>query len=289
MRPLVVLGLLLFPLLAACLSNPSPDCEGEACDSPTPTDSEPTLIVRPPGVPFPPLPIMETLRSARLENCTGASGQVEVSEQRLRSHVPNDFRFVDVAWVPGNMVVFWRALSCDRITIAGKIFDDYAEVMFGAEVQPKNESWEVPPGASRYILDYYSNNGVVADSYTGLGIPVESAVITVSPVQGVSSVVNWVVNANSSSVKISYPMQEQALAPQNGTNYFWTGDDVYLRITLSIDLIYNGELSAASLQFDGNSDVASIVAAPSAQGVARPHADIQIAWIVTETLYFGGN
>jgi hypothetical protein len=219
------------------------------------------LITRDPGIDFPPIPVKETLRSVRSENCTGLSALVEVPAAFFDGHYPaGDFELAGTG-TPMMAPLVIDAAYCKRVVISEHIIEDHATLRTFAWVQGKNSSWEPTSGPSFYYLDNFVSSQISVDALAAWGIPANLATFEFGalPAPNVASG-TWTVTAGTTTIFFEFFKSANMASPRNATNYYWVGEGDYLRSTVQVDWVssLNEYQVGGVVKFSGPSQAADV-------------------------------
>lgn len=243
------------------------------------------MIERDPALPWPSIPLNESLRSLRLEECTGFYAAIRVPPGAAQEATPEGFS----PWIyDGAAEIRAYGQQCARAGFNQTVSRDVAMLSFGVLVIPTEESWRLEGGNTRYVLDVVVNDPEIGAFMQGLGFDVvvgDFRIEETSPT-GAPGIMDWAVEYAGGSLSFQYdsnaPLHHDGVAPAH--DYF--GDRIYARIATQV-IFDSSELAAPSmLMMDGPLRTAQVLAATAVPWLvfhSNPHDTIHI---VEEELFY---
>ena len=282
---LLMTSLFVFASLSACLSSPEPTCNGEECGGATPSTTP--MITRDPGVPFPPIPANESLRSLHFEGCTGLSASIDPPAPGVLQYVPSAFR--PISEYPGTAKITIQALQCDRVALPTKVLEHVSFVHISPNTNAANSSWEPTPGASYYLFDFLTDATTLAQELDDLGIPARTATFSVeSTPTALETLTAWKIQTSDLSVNFSYFVDGKAGNNNSATPYYWTGKDSFLRASLHSTYVFDTRFQDGLIQIDGSDVAAKAAQLQTQRWAGSPLRSYDLALTVDGQVFHGG-
>lgn len=299
MRRLLIVLMLAVTALSACTTKPAPsaDCTGTSCPTDSPTDSppptsptpgDPEYVFWPEGVEFPPLPVNESLRSIRKEECVGFSGSIYVPIERFEGRIPDDFEALPTfgQGTHGSVVAF--GLVCNRMTVGEDVFEGYSELFLAPAVDPKNESWDPGGLSSNFVYDWFVDSEEAANALAAIGIAAREALFQISrQPSGGETVWDWRVDDGVGNYRFAYAMAGLPAISASPSEFSWVGSEHHLRGDVSSQFQIEQSAQVVPVVMGGQSNTMDLVGRDVAQMGVAPLVAFDSTTIMQTELFNG--
>jgi hypothetical protein len=266
-------------LLSGCASPASPpECTTD-CTPSTPVES-PTL---PPDRPVPPPGPNSTIRSARLEACTGLVARLDVPYERARALVPASFAVSQAS--PGLATAHLFALACPRSSNTSTAFGPVHALWATVVATPTNASWLPSGGVSRYVIEVDYAGEAFGLELSVWNLTATAVTVTVAETNGV---VRWNAQGGGRAYEFEYAAAAPPVQPTSGTVYFWYADGAaFRRLDAAVNFRVHDFGNAGTLRGTGSSPLLTLLPATPYPWTGQAYHTFDGAWVLNPIL-FGG-